>query len=145
MINILIEDPDHPGGWLPLQNPAVGLELEGSTLSTLASSVKRTTASNPFIPGTYTTRAVPDNITTNIAVNVRDKDLAQVTVKVEHLVSLFTRASFKLIVRYETKAWMSTAQAADYSINNQREFMHAGLSVVSFNVPLLPARVEVSL
>jgi hypothetical protein len=143
IINILVEDPNSNSGWLALENERMGLRIGADTLAQVTSTVKRTQASNPFIPGTYTVRAVPDNTTAPVSVQVYEDDPAVRSEKVEYLVALFTRAAYSIVIKYETKAWMSTAQAADHQINNQREFLHGGLTVVTFNVSMLPSRTEV--
>jgi hypothetical protein len=143
VLNILVEDPNSASGWLMLENERMGLRIGADTMAQITGTVKKTQASNPFIPGTYTVRAVQDNATSPVSVNVYEDDPAIRSEKVEYLVALFTRAAYSIVTKYETKAWMTTAQAADYQINNQREFLHGGLSIVTFNVSFLPGRTEV--
>jgi hypothetical protein len=140
MINVLVEDPAAVGGWLALQQPEIGLKLGPDTFAATQATLKRTTATNAFSPGTFTLRADPDTTTETVSVYVSDGSVAARDAKVEHLLSLFGRIRFLLRKVSETGTLEMVGQASDYALNNQREFLHAGITLITFSVPVLPYR-----
>lgn len=147
ILNVLVEDPGAQSGWLALEDPASGLRLGAQTLAQSAAQVKRVEASNPLVPGTYTVRAVPDNSSTLVEVQVFDGSSAERERKVAYLASLFTRASYRIrvVVDEPGTAVEMVAMAADWQTQSQREFMHAGLTVVTFSFTVLPGKEHVVL
>ena len=140
MIDLLIEDPGTSGGWLSLERQDRSLYLGADTFANSAMTLKRVTASNAYVPGTYTVRATLDNTLENISVYITDDNMARRRDKVDYLVSLFTRTNYQLMMVMEGRTELMTGQAADYTINNQREFLHAGVTFITFSVPILPTR-----
>jgi len=140
MIDLLIEDPGTVGGWLSLEQPDRSLYLGADTFANSAMTLKRITASNAYVPGTYTVRVTPDNTMEIISVYITDDNMARRRDKTDYLVALFTRTNYPLMLVMEGRTEMLTGQAADYQINNQREFLHAGVTLITFNVPVLPTR-----
>lgn len=140
ILNLLIEDPGTESGWLALEDPEAGLRLGANTLANTSSTVKRVSASNPYIPGTYTVRSVADNHDETVEVQVLDASSVTRKQKVDYLVGLFTRASYRLrlIVDQPGTAIEVVAQAADWQLNNQAEFMHYGMTVATFTFTVLP-------
>ena len=145
ILNLLVEDPGARSGWLALEDPDSGLRLGANTFAQSAATVRRVDASNPYVPGTFTVRAVPDNVTTSVELQVFDSSTLSRESKVSHLVSLFTRSSYRLrqVVDEPGVAIEMVAQAADWQANTQREFLHAGLTVLVFNFSVLPGREKV--
>jgi hypothetical protein len=144
VIDLLIEDPGTSGGWLSLERLDRSLYLGADTFANSAMTLKRITASNAYVPGTYTVRATPDNTMETISVYITEDNMALRRDKAEYLVSLFTRTNYQLMLVMEGRTEIMTGQAADYQINNQREFLHAGITFITFNVPVLPLRKVVS-
>lgn len=140
MIDLLIEDVQTPGGWFSLERADRSIYLGSETFANSSMTLKRITASNTYIPGTYTVRATPDNITETVAVYITDSNMGLRWQKTEYLVSLFLRTNYQLMLVMDTRTELMTGQAADYTVNNQREFMHAGITLITFNVPVLPLR-----
>lgn len=140
ILNLLIEDPGTETGWLALEDPEAGLRLGASTLAQTSSQVKRVSASNPYVPGTYTVRSVADNANEAVEIQVLDPESASRRAKVDYLIGLFTRASFRMriIVDQPGTAVELIGQAADWSLNNQAEFMHYGMTVATFSFQVLP-------
>lgn len=143
MINVLIEDSAAVSGWLALQDERAGLKLHPDTFASSQMTHKRITASNVFVPGTFTVRSTPDNIEETVGVYVSDESIASRDRKVDYLIGLFTRVSFRLIKQSEHGSVMMVGQCADYTSNNQREYLHGGITLITFRVPVLPYKVEV--
>lgn len=141
---VLVEDDRAVKGWTALQDERNGLVLASETFSTSSMTLKRTQASNPYLPGTYTTRALKDNIKEQIGVYIYEDDAGTMVRKTDYLIELFVRPSFEMIVRYGDGYGVSmTAQASDYTRTTQREYQHAGVTKVVFDVPFLPITREV--
>ena len=140
MIDLLIEDPGSSSGWLSLERPDKSLYLHADTFASSQMTLKKVTASNAYIPGTYVVRATPDNTTETIAVYVSDTNDATREQKADYLIGLFTRVNYQLMKVLSTHSVLMTGQAADYQINNQREFLHSGLTLITFSVPVLPTK-----
>lgn len=140
-MQVMVSDPDVPGGWLALQRPDGVLTLTADTFATATATLKRTSVSNPLLPGTHTVRVLPDTVTEVIGVFVDHPSPRTHEELVAHLVALFTeRVRYSLRWIHDDLDVMMVGQAADYVRNTQREFRHAGRTQLTFNVPVLPGR-----
>lgn len=137
---LFVSDANVPDGWFPLQTSDGLLYLHGETMGQTSMTLKRVTANNVYVPGTYTIRATPDNHTEKIGIYVHIDDAKQREELVDYLITLFTRPQFKVMQVQDDVTYLHWCQAADYQITNQREFRHAGLTLATFNVPMLPKK-----
>jgi hypothetical protein len=137
---LYVNDTDVPGGWFPLQTEDRRMYLSSETFVNRSQTLKRVTASNVFIPGTYTVRATPDNTTETVGIYVVESDTATREELLDHLIALFSRPQFTMMKVEDTTTQLLYCQASDYVMNIQKEFRHAGMVLLTFTVPVLPTR-----
>lgn len=140
---VLVEDDRAVKGWTALQDERNGLVLSSETFATSQMTLKRVAVGNSYLPGTYTVRAMQDNLREQIGVYIYEDNSGLLRRKTDYLVELFIRPSFEMIIRYEGYGVSMTAQAADYTRTTQREYLHAGVAKIVFDVPFLPTVREV--
>ena len=140
VVEMFISDPGSAGGWFPLQRSDDKLSLHADTLASRSVTMKRTTASNINIPGTFTVNAVPDNAVENISIWVASDDQDELDNVVDHIIELFTRVSYTLMVIKRTRTELWTGQAADYTVSTTREYRHADRALLTLQAPILPTR-----
>ena len=139
-MQVLVEDPENPTGWLALEQASEVLTLTADTFAQASITLKRTTVSNPLVPGTYTVRALPDTTTETIGVFIRHPDPKIADDLATHLIDLFSRVRYTLRWIHDSLDVLMTGQAADYTRSTIREFRHAGVIQLTFSVPVLPDR-----
>lgn len=137
---LFVSDANVQDGWFPLQTGDGSIWLHADTMNNTSVQLKRVTAANVYVPGTYTIRATQDNHTENVGVFVNIKSPRDREELVDYLVLLFTRPQFKVMQVMADVSYLHWCQASDYTINNQREYRHADLTLVQFKVPMLPRK-----
>lgn len=140
VLELFVEDSGSLDGWFPLQRSDGKLWLHADTMAKKSVGLKRVTVSNVYIPGTFTVRAVKDNSTEVVGVYIRSDDDDELESIADYVVGLFTRASFTIMKVKGNRTELMTAQASDYSQDTTREYLHAGLTLLMFSVPILPTR-----
>lgn len=137
---LYVSDATVVDGWFPLQSQDGRIYLHADTMAMKQQTLKRVVASNVYIPGTYTIRATPDNTTETVGIWCHIEDPTDREALVDYLIALFTRPNFRMMRIEEETTTLFWCQASDYQINNQREFRHAGVTLATFNVPILPGK-----
>lgn len=123
-------------GWLELNYGAY--ELHRDTFSTTQRTMRRTQVTNPFVPGTFTVGAVPDNVTEAVAVWVEGDSHYEMDVAVQALVDALEQPSY-LVEKRVNDSWQTWwCFAADVTIVTQAEYLYARKSLVQAQVPRLP-------
>lgn len=140
VLELFVEDSGSLDGWFPLQRSDGKLWLHSDTFAKRTVTIKRSTVSNVYIPGTYTVRAVQDNATETVAVFIRSDDPDEGEAIADYLTELFTRPSFTIMSVKGNRTQLMTGQAADFSKDTTREYMHSGVILMVFSVPVLPNR-----
>lgn len=112
-----------PLGPLPLNEGIY--ELAADTFSSVSVTHRRQEATNPFIEGSYTVNSLRENLSVPISVYIRGDTAAEFQSGVKRLCDAFDQSTFE--VRREIEGVVETWQcfSSDYTVNLQREFLHA--------------------
>lgn len=131
-----------PGGWLDI-NDGKTYRLTAEALAGTTRTWRRQDVASPFIDGTYTVNAVLENIVMPISVYVYGADHGDMVRKLELLIEAFEQFDYVvLIIRGEsTQGWR--CQLSDSTVDTRREFQHARMAMVTFQVPCHPNKLEV--
>jgi len=123
-------------GWLEVNYGVY--ELHKESFNAQQRTMRRTTTTNPFVPGTFTVNAVSDNVVENLAVWVTGDTHYEMDVAIQVLVDALEQPSY-LIERRIEDSWQTWwCYAADVAISTQHEYLHARRALVQAQVPRLP-------
>lgn len=119
-VTVLISTPEGPLS----VNEGI-FELAADTFGTVSVTHRRSEATNPFIEGSYTVNSLRENMAVPLNVYVRGKDHAEFQAGIKQLAAAFDQSTFEVqrVVEGVVETWQCFA--SDYSINLQREFLHA--------------------
>lgn len=125
-----------PFGWLEVNYGPY--ELHRSSFGETQRTMRRTQTTNPFVPGTFTVNAVPDNVTETLAVWVTGDSHYEMDVALQTLIEALEAPSFLMEKRVEDSLEMWWCFSADVQIQTQAEYLHARKALVNAQVPRLP-------
>lgn len=126
-------------GWVDLDDPVTGYELEATSFADKTSTLRKTEVSSRYVAGTFVVAAVRENITETVAVWVSGDTHVAFDARLAALEDAFSQLSYRMMVRFDDSARYWTCMPADYSVNTQREYRHARTGLIKASVPRLPA------
>lgn len=127
-----------PLGWLDLQDPDNGYELDGTAFADKAVSHRKIEVSSGWMEGTFVVRSVRENVSEALVVQVRGNTAGEFDARVKALTDALDQISYQVKVSFGTaeQTWQCTV--ADYSVATSREFRFSHYGVVKATVPRLP-------
>lgn len=130
-----------PGGFIDL-NDHERYELEKTTFSTVQATFRRSQATNPYVSGSFTVNAVPENVMENLSVWCRGDTHADLWDAVIALTDALRQVTYNIerIIEDDYELW--SCFTADYSVNYQQEYLHARTALVNAQIPRLPETVR---
>lgn len=126
-----------PSAWMDVNNHD-GYELGAESRATTQVTHRKQTVQSPYVPGTFTLNAVPDNVTETLSWWVRGTDHHDMQVKVRRLTEALTQPDFYVDWTVEEHNEIWRCQTSDYSIETKREFLHAKVAKINAQVPRYP-------
>lgn len=131
-----------PSGVLEFNDGRI-YRLDPTTMASIAVQWRRQQVASPFVPGTFTVNAVKDSIMESVGVYVRGSDNGDMRRKVEALVDAFSQLRYSVTWESDDDYYTWLCEVADYTVDTRREFRHARMATVSFQVPRYPELVRV--
>jgi hypothetical protein len=124
-------------------NDGVTFKLDADSTAQRQVQWRRQQVQSPFVHGTFTVRAVMDNVTEIISVLVYGSSNTDLREQLRRLTEAFSQMEYTItwIVDDDTYAWRCTP--ADYQIDTRREFQHAKMAKATFQVSRYPALIQV--
>lgn len=131
--DVLISTPEGP---LHLNEPPY--ELASDTFNSIGITHRRQEATNAFIEGTYTVNSVRENLSMPLSVWVRGKTQKEFQAAIKKLCDAFDQSTFEVrrIIEEDQVDWQCFS--SDYTINLQREFLHAKTARVDAQLVVHP-------
>jgi hypothetical protein len=126
-----------PAGWINI-NDHINYELSGETRGSRQVGHRKQEVTSPYINGSFVVNAVSDNIDEQVAVWVFGDSHYTMLQKVQALETAFTQLSYAIEWVIEDHAEIWDCQLADYTVNTQREFLHAKQALFTATVPRQP-------
>lgn len=127
-----------PTGWLNLQDPSGGYELEVSTVGERAVAHRKVEASSGWMEGSYYTRTVRENVTETLAVYVFGSSAADYDAKEKALTDAFDQLSFQVIMSVGNSQKIWDCWVSDYTITTSRDHRFYKMGLVNAQVPRMP-------
>lgn len=124
-------------GWYDLED-GVHYAVHGDSFANVAQSYRRREANSEYIEGTFTLAATRENSQESLVVWVRGDSFGEQRRFQDKLCRDVEQLSWMVMRRYEDMAEYWQCFASDYSVESQREFLHARLAIVRINVNRLP-------
>ena len=131
-----------PTGWYDLED-GVHYAVHGDSFASYTQSWRRREVSNEWVEGTYPVSLVRENVTEPLAVHVYGDTPGEERAYRDKLISTIEQYSWMLMVRIGDIADYWSCFSSDYTVETQREFIHAQRSVVRATVTRLPAKQTV--
>lgn len=128
-----------PTGWYDLED-GLHYAIHGDSFASFQQTWRKTEINSPWIEGSYPVNAVRENVTEQLAVWVSGETAREEREYRDKLIATIEQYSYMLMVRFGDVAEYWNCFASDYSVETQKEFLWAQLSVVRANVTRLPAK-----
>lgn len=127
-----------PSGWIDLED-GLYYQLHSDSFAESAVTWRKEDINAPWIEGSYTLSAVRENTSEPVSVWVRGSTHYEFRMNCEALVAAFSQTSYLFMKRIEDLVeYWTCPSPADYSIQTQREFIHARIGVFKATVIRLP-------
>jgi hypothetical protein len=127
-----------PGGWISLEDDQY-YALHADSFSSAGTSWRKIDVNAPWLEGSYTVGAVRENVTETVAVWVRGETHYVWRCNMAALEEAFTQVNYMLMKRIEDLVeYWTCPSPADFTIETQREFVHARIGVFRAQVIRLP-------
>lgn len=126
------------GLWFDLED-GVHYAVHAESFAQVAQTWRKREVNSEWIEGSFPVSAVRENAQEALVVWVRGYSPADARAYRDKLVDALCQLSFMLMVRRGDVAEYWQCFPSDYTIEQSREFQHAGVSIVRATVPRLPA------
>lgn len=126
-----------PGGWLDI-NDHRHYELGGETFKQRQIRYRRQEVSSPYTDGSFTVNTTKSNVREAVQVKVTGISHRAMRVAVDELVDVFAQNNYTMQWEIGGDAFTWLCQPADATIDTRREFLHAKLATVSFEISRHP-------
>lgn len=127
-------------GWFDLED-GVNYAIHGDSFGSLQQTYRNQTVNNQWVEGTYTVSSVKENVQEPLVVWVKGDTMTEQKLYEAKLIAAVEQYSWMLMVRYEGYVEYWQCFPSDYSVERQREFLHAHLAVVRINANRLPTKI----
>jgi hypothetical protein len=131
-----------PTGWFDLED-GDHYAIHGESFSSYAQTWRKREVNTEWIEGSFPVSAVRENVTEPLVVYVRGNTFGEGRIYRDKLIAAVEQLSWMLMVRFGDVADYWQCWASDYTVETQREFLHAMLAVVRVTVSRLPAKQTV--
>jgi hypothetical protein len=125
-------------GWIDLED-GHHYAIHGESFAERQQTYRRREINSPWAEGSYPVNAVRENTTETLVVWVKGTSHYEWRVYLDRLTAALEQLSYRIMVRFGDMADYWDCFPADYSVQTQREFIHAKLGVVRAQVPRHPA------
>lgn len=127
-----------PSGMLNLNT--YPYRISGESFASETISHRKTEASNPYVEGTFVVNTVRENVGTTLAVYVYTDppNRNELLRAVDALRSAFDQAYFTVTVTIEGGTQLWNCVTSDYTVESQREFVHASRAKVVASLNRMP-------
>lgn len=115
--------------------------LEKATMEEVAVTWRKHEVDNPWVEGSFVTRAVRNNVVRPLNVWVSATNRAAYVAARDALVAVLEQLSFTWQFGLDGVTTTWRCQMADYSIRQQHEFLHAHTALISAQVPTAPTAI----
>jgi hypothetical protein len=125
-------------GWIDLED-GLHYSVHGESFAESSQTFRRHEVSSEWVEGTFPINAVRENVAEQLVVWVKGSTHYEYVQYRNKLTAALTQLSYQLMLRIEDLATYWQCWAADYTLQEQREFRHARIGIVRATVPRLPA------
>lgn len=129
-------------GWFDLEDGA-HYSVHADSLASKSVSYRQRTVENDFVEGSFIATSVRENITETLAFWVSGSSHYEWRTYVDKLTDALEQLSYLVMVRIEDMAEYWTCSPAQWTVETQREFIHARMGVVRASIPRLPTALVV--
>lgn len=133
-----------PSGWIDLEDEANGYTLHDDFANSRATTQRKTDTMGDWVEGTFTVRAVRENVTESVAVWVDGTTPYQLATKVEALTDALDQLAFQMVVRFgDSEETWQIVQPADHVEAYDKAYRFSTLCLVRATVSRLPTLTRV--
>lgn len=135
-----------PTGWIQLEDRINGYSLHDEFGATRGTTQRKTDTSSEWVEGTFTVRAVRENVTESVAVWIEGPTPFVLADRVQALTDALDQLSFQMVVRFaDSQETWQIVQPADYVEQYEKAYRFATTCLVKATISRLPSlsRVQV--
>ena len=133
-----------PAGWIDLEDEANGYTLHDDFANSRSTTQRKTDTMGDWVEGTFTVRAVRENVTESVAVWVDAVTPYQLATKVEALTDALDQLAFQMEVRFgDSQETWQIVQPADHIEAYDKAYRFATMCLVRATVSRLPTLTRV--
>ena len=127
-----------PSGWLELEDEAGGYSLHSETRAPSRSPARKKSINSEWVPGTFVTRSVDENVTESVSVWVTGASQFELRTRLQRPAGRAGQLSYQM--RFTTGDVRETweCQVADYAIQTDQPMLIATWALVKAQIPRLP-------
>lgn len=133
-----------PSGWIVLEDPTNGYELHADSFASRARTSRRNDITGDWSKGSYTNRAVSDNVPEAVVVIVTGPTPYDLATRVQTLLAAFEQLQFSFQYTQGNLQETWTCMYSDCTIEQTHEQRFSNMAVVRATVPRLPDLVLAS-
>lgn len=123
-------------------NDGVTFRLASESSSNRAVQWRRQQVTSPFVHGSFTVSAVMDNVAEIISIYVYGATNTELREQLERLTDAFSQMDYTITWEIDGDAYAWRCSVADYQVDTRREFQHATMALVTFQVSRYPALIQ---
>ena len=131
-----------PIGWLALDDEDNGYELHRESFNSQAVQARKVEAEGDWVEGTYTVRAVRDNVSENVAVYIWADTPFELAERIEAFISGLEQLQFRFRVTHGNLREEWTCMWSEYKVETEQAMQFATLALVRATIPRLPAKTR---
>lgn len=128
-----------PTGWIELEDPENGYELERGSFATRSVSHRSNIVNSEWVAGSYASRSVRDNITEDVSFYVGGATTFECRTRMQAVLEGFEALTYQAIMRIEDYQETWTCIPADYTLESDQPLIAATLVLVRAKIPRHPA------
>ena len=132
-----------PSGWIVLENPAGGYELEAGSFAEKSTTQRKTSATGEWVEGAYAVRSTRDNITEPLSVWVSGATHFELDSRIMAVTEALDQINYPVEITFGNLRETWSCDPADYVIETSQPFRFALTALVKANVPHRPGVVKV--
>lgn len=125
----------------PLEVASAPYDLHPDTDAERAVSWRKKEVTNPHVEGSYTIHAERENVVVPVTIWVEHPQRRQMRLALERLEAALSQLHYRITYRVEDDTAVWDCEVADYSVQTQQAYLHAGMALVAAQIPRRPAVV----
>lgn len=131
-----------PSGWIELEDPASGYELHKDSFATRSVSHRSNVVNNDWVPGSYASRSVRENVVEDLAFYVTGATTYECRTRLAVVTDGLESLSYQAKMRIEDYLETWTCLPADYTLESDQPLIFATLVLVRAKIPRNPVVVS---